>query len=75
MHDYYNIPFSTFAYKDYTLIFHISVYIKPINQESLYMYDIKTIPVSYHMNEELIDETEGTYTYTKILRLNHQQKS
>ena len=66
VHDYYNLPFSTFACKDNTLIIHISFYIKPINQESLYMYDITTIPVPYHMNDELIDETESKYTYTKI---------
>ena len=66
VHDYYNLPFSTFACKDNTLIIHISFYIKPINQESLYMYDITTIPVPYHMNEELIEETESKYTYTKI---------
>ena len=30
------------------------------------MYDITTIPVPYHMNEELIDATESKYTYTKI---------
>ena len=30
------------------------------------MYDIKTIPVPYHMNEELIDETESKHTFTKI---------
>ena len=45
---------------------HISFYIKPINLESLHMYEIKSIPVPYHMNEELIDETESKYTYTKI---------
>ena len=66
VHDYYNLPFSTFACKDNTLIIHISFYIKPTNQESLYMYDITTIPVPYHMNEELIDDTESKYTYTKI---------
>ena len=66
VHDYYNLPFSTFACKDNTLIIHVSFYIKPINQESLYMYDITIIPVPYHMNEELIDETESKYTYTKI---------
>ena len=59
-------PFQLFACKDNTLIIHISFYIKPINQESLYMYDITTIPVPYHMNDELIDETESKYTYTKI---------
>ena len=35
------------------------------------MYDIKTIPVPYHMNEELIDESESKYSYIK---LNHQQE-
>ena len=66
VHDYYNLSFSTFACQDNTLIVHISFYIKPINQEPLHMYDIKAIPVPYHMNEELIDETESKYTYTKI---------
>ena len=72
VHDYYNLPFSTFACKDNTLIIHITFYIKPINQESLYMYDVTTIPVPYHMNEELMDETESKYT---ILGLNQQQQS
>ena len=57
-HDYYNLPISTFACKDRTLVIHISFYIKPKNQEPLFLYDIRTIPVPYHMNEELIDETE-----------------
>ena len=43
VHDYYNLPFSTFARKDNTLIIHISFYIKPINQESLYMCDMVKI--------------------------------
>ena len=66
VHDYYNLPFSTFVCQDNTLIIHLSFYIKPINQEPLHMYDIKAIPVPYHMNEDLIDETESKYTYTKI---------
>ena len=65
VHDYYNLPFSTFACQGNTLMIHISFYIKPINQESLYMYEIKSIPVPYHINE-LIEETERKYTYTKI---------
>ena len=66
VHDYYNLPFTTIACKDNTLVVHISFYIKPINQEPLIMYDIKTIPVPYHMNEELIDESKSKYTYTKV---------
>ena len=56
VHDYNNLPISTFACKNRTLVIHISFYIKPKNQEPLFLYDIKTISVSYHMNEELIDE-------------------
>ena len=66
VHDYYNLPISTFACKDRTLVIHISFYIKRKNQEPLFLYDIRTFPVPYHMNEELIDETESKYTYTKI---------
>ena len=66
VHDYYNLPISTFACKDRTLVIHISFYIKPRNQEPLFLYDIRTIPVPYHMNEELIDESESKYTYTKV---------
>ena len=66
VHDYYNLPISTFACKDRTLVIHISFYIKPKNQEPLFLYDIRTIPVPYHMNEELIDDSESKYTYTKL---------
>ena len=66
VYDYYNLLFTTFACKDNTLIVYISFYIKPINHEPLHMYDIKTIPVPYHMNGELINESESKYTYTKI---------
>ena len=66
VHAFYNLPISTFACKDKTLVIHISFYIKPSNQEPLFLYDIRTTPVPYHMNEELIDESESKYTYTKV---------
>ena len=61
VHDYYNLPISTFACKDKTLVIHISFYIKPRNQEPLFLYDSRTISVPCHMNEELIDESESKY--------------
>ena len=66
VHDYYNLPISTFACKNKTLVIYISFYIKPKNQEPLFLYDIRTIPVPYHMNEELIYGSESKYTYTKV---------
>ena len=66
VHDYYNLPISTVACKDKILVIHISFYIKPRNQKPLYLYEIRTIPVPYHMNEELIDDSESKYAYTKV---------
>ena len=65
VYDYYNLPISSFACKDKTLVIHISFYIKPRNQEPLFLYDIRTIPVPYHMNEELIDESEANIPIPK----------
>ena len=60
VHDYFNLPVSTFTMSKIGLcVIHTSFYIKPKNQEPLFLYDIRTIPVPYHMNEELIDETES----------------
>ena len=50
VHDYYNLPFSTFACKDNTLIIHISFYIKPFNQESLYMCNQSDLLISVYSN-------------------------
>ena len=36
VHDYYNLPISTFVCKDKTLVIHISFYINPKNQEPFY---------------------------------------
>ena len=33
----------------------------------MYVYNVKTIPVSYHMNSEMIDETETKNAYTQII--------
>ena len=62
VHDYCNLQ--TFACKNSTLIM-------PINQES-FMYDITTIPVPYHMNENRLMKLKVSIL---ILRLSQQQKS
>ena len=61
VHNYYNLPISTSACKDRTLVIHISFYIKPRNQEPLFLYDIRTILVLYHwcLNRHLFDILEG----------------
>ena len=33
----------------------------------MYVYNVKTIPVPYHINSEMIDETESEKAYTQII--------
>ena len=35
------------------------LFIRPNLQEPMYVYNVKTIPVPYHINSEMIDETES----------------
>ena len=35
--------------------------------QCMYIYDIRTIPVPYHINADMIDETENENTYTHII--------
>ena len=67
VHEYYNLPFVTFTYERGVIGVQIPLFIKPRLQESLFLYDIRTMPVPYHMNKKLIDEDESEYTYTEIV--------
>ena len=66
VHEYYNLPLVSFAYKDGMLGVQIPLFIKPRLQEPLYLYDIRTIPVPLHVNKELMDEDESIDAYTQI---------
>ena len=43
----------------------VPLFIRPNLQEP--MYNVKTIPVPYHINSEMIDETESENAYTQII--------
>ena len=66
VHEYYNLPVSTFFYSNGSLVIHIPLYIKPKLQEPLLLYDIASIPVPYHMNEALISDEESSHVYTHV---------
>ena len=66
VHEYYNLPVSTFFYINDTLLVHIPVYIKPRLQEALYLYGINSLPVPYHMNPKVMDEDESENAYTQV---------
>ena len=60
VHDYYNIPVSSFDYVDGILGVVVPLFIRPNLQESMYVYNVKTIPVPYHINSDtqIIPDTE-----------------
>ena len=65
VHDYYNLPVSSFDY-DILGVF-VPLFIRPNLQEPMYVSNVKTIPVPYHFNSEIIDETEREKAYTQII--------
>ena len=67
VHDYYNLPVSLFDYVDGILGVFVPLFIRPNLQEPMYVYNVKTIPVPYHINSEMIDDTESEKAYTQII--------
>ena len=67
VHDYNNIPVSSFDYVDGILGVFVPSFIRPNLQEPMYVYNVKTIPVPYHINVEMVDETENENAYTQII--------
>ena len=59
VHDYYNLPVSSFDYVDGILGVFVPLFNRPNLQEPMHVYNVKTIPVPYHINSEMIDETEN----------------
>ena len=67
VHDYYNIPVSSFDYMDGILGVFVPLFIRPSLQEPMYIYNVRTIPVPYHINADMVDETENENAYTHII--------
>ena len=66
VHEYYNLPFVSFDYQEGILGIQIPLFIKLKLQEPLYLYNIRSIPVPFHINQDMIDETESEFTYTHV---------
>ena len=67
VHDYYNILVSSFDYMDGILGVFVPLFIRPSLQEPVYIYNVRTIPVPYHINADMVDETENENAYTHII--------
>ena len=66
VHDYYNLSVSSFDYVDGILGVFVPLFIRPNLQEPMCVHNVKTIPFPYHINSEMIDETESENAYTYI---------
>ena len=60
VHDYYNLPVSSFDYVDGLLGVFVPLFIIPRLLEPMFVYIVKTIQVPYHIIIEMVDETEIT---------------
>ena len=67
VHDYYNLPVSSFDYVDGILGVFVPLFIRPNLQEPMYVYNVRTIPVPYHINSKMIDATKSEKAYTQII--------
>ena len=45
----------------------IPVFLKPRLLLPLHLYNLRTVPVPFHMNEQEMDSTESNLTYTKLI--------
>ena len=67
VHDYYNFPVSSFDYVEGLLGVFVPLFIRPRLQEPMFVYNVKTIPVPYHINIEMVGENESEDVCTQII--------
>ena len=66
-HNYYNLPLVVYSYEQGVLGIQIPVFLKPRLLLPLHLYNLRTVPVPFHMNEQEMDSTESKLTYTKLI--------
>ena len=66
-HHYYNLPLIDYAYEKGIIGIQIPMFIKPRQQQPLHLYHLKSIPVPYHINKDMIDPGESPYTHTQLV--------
>jgi hypothetical protein len=63
--EFYDLPIITFAYQEGMLLLNIPIFIKPIQQQALTLYNIRTVPVPFHIRHEgNIDPEQNQNSYT-----------
>ena len=61
---YYNIPMVKFMFPGNMLGVHILLFVQHYTQKALDLYHLQTVPVPYHINQELIeDQSKGNVIF------------
>ena len=68
---YYNIPMIKFMFLGNMLGVHVPLFVQHHTQKALHLYRLQTVPVPYHINQELIeDQSKGNHemdqSYTQL---------
>ena len=56
IHQYYDLPLVGYSYSDDMFILQIPIYVKQHQQQTLELFSMQTVPVSYHLNRKPSDE-------------------
>ena len=49
------------------IVIQIPMYVKLKSQKPLSMYKIKTVPIPFHINQDMTDKSESNHTYTELM--------
>ena len=64
---YYNIPMVKFMFLGNMLDVHIPLFVQHHTQKALGLYHLQTVPVPYHINQELIeDQSKGSHEMDQL---------
>ena len=63
---FYRLPLISYAYEKGIIGISIPIFVKPRLQKTLQTYQLKAIPVPYHINQDMIDDTESADTYNLL---------
>ena len=62
IHRYYDLPLVSYSYTEDMLLLHIAIYVKHYQEQTLELFNLQAVPVTYHPNRKPSDENH-VYTW------------
>ena len=69
---YYNLPIVRFAFQNNMLAIQIPLFVQHHTQQALNLYNLRTVPVPYHINENIFQDDDGKPSSYTWLHPKHQ---